>query len=71
MLLCTKSNELVELNRFANSVKLNLFTLVELLLFSLRLPFPLEESFRLGIVVVDIEREGKAREFGRLVLDLC
>ena len=77
VLLWTKSKELVLLNRFANSVKLSLFTLVELLLFSFpaaKLPFPLEleeVSFKVGIVVAEIEREGRAREFGLLFLLCC
>jgi hypothetical protein len=79
VLLCTNSKELVELNRFANSVKLSLFTLVELCLFRFsfpvaRFPFALElegMSFTLGIAVVEIEREGRAREFGRLFLLCC
>ena len=77
--LCTKSKELVLLSLFANSVKLSRFTLVELRLckFSFptaRFPFVLEleeVSFRLGIAVVEIEREGRAREFGRLFLLCC
>jgi hypothetical protein len=65
--VCTSSKLLVELKRFANSEKLNLFTLVLLLLFTLvsvgcKLPL----SLALGTAVVDIERDGKAREFGRL-----
>lgn len=58
------------LSLLANSVKLNLFTLVELLRFSFTLPFPaaLEEeemSFLMGMALVEMEREGRASEWGR------
>jgi hypothetical protein len=77
VLLWTKSKELVLLSLLANSVKLSRFTLVELRLFSFpaeRFPLALEledVSFKLGIVVVEIEREGRAREVGRLFLLCC
>jgi hypothetical protein len=71
VLLCTNSKLLVELSLFAYSWKLNLFILVELLLFSLRLLLALgakEVSFKAGIVVVEMDRNGRAIELGRLAL---
>jgi hypothetical protein len=67
-LVCTRSKLLVELSLFANSEKLSRLTLVLLRLFTLasvvcnELPL----SLKFGTAVVDIEREGKASEFGRL-----
>jgi len=75
-LVWTSNRLLVELNLFANSVKESRLTLVLLLLFSfgsvpafkLLLLLPLLPLLRLGIVVVEKEREGRAREFGLLFL---
>jgi len=73
----TRSRLLVELNRFANSVKLRRLTLVLLLRFRsfasrspvVKFPLLLVEfmSFRVGTAAADTEREGRAREFGRLL----
>ena len=68
LLVCTSSRLLVELNLFANSENERRLTLVLLLRFNFSsVPaWRLFPSLRLGTAVVDIEREGKAIEFGRL-----
>jgi hypothetical protein len=78
-LVWTRSRLLVELRRFENSEKLRRLTLVLLWRCcslgsrsgAARLLVPLElarSSRRLGIVLTEMEREGSARELGRLRL---